>query len=301
VLPLAAQFSSLQESNMKFSHAPLLLATTLSLATLSLAQNERPTPPTNPPSTNPPSTNPSPDDPDANRNSRDSNNNRNDQSADQILLTWLLVDNENEVALAQFASTRATDAELKQFLQRMVTDHGGAVNKLRQAVGHGGSSSGQNPQSGNPNAGTGTPDGGNRNPGSGSPTPDTGSDPARRGEVADAGTRGRRDGMPQDASGVRMAGAFNHEQLVRDLGKKCLESAQKMLSEKQGAEFDRCVAGMMVGAHVAAADKLEVFQRHVSEQKRAGLGESLQMTKSHLEQVKGIAKRLDGANGRTGE
>src|SRR5436189_5981436 len=52
-----------------------------------------------------------------------------DQQSDSILVTWLLVDNENEIALARIAQQRATNPEVKQFAQKMIDDHTQIVQK----------------------------------------------------------------------------------------------------------------------------------------------------------------------------
>jgi predicted outer membrane protein len=53
------------------------------------------------------------------------------KQTDGFLATWLVVGNNNEVALAQLAQTKATDPEVKQFAQKMIEDHKQMAQKLQ--------------------------------------------------------------------------------------------------------------------------------------------------------------------------
>ena len=50
--------------------------------------------------------------------------------SDQRLLQWLVSDNQTEINLAQFVSTRANSPEVKQFAEKMIQDHTAFINKL---------------------------------------------------------------------------------------------------------------------------------------------------------------------------
>src|SRR5262245_4915998 len=54
-----------------------------------------------------------------------------DQPENAILATWLLTENETEIALAQLAQQRAQDPEVKQFAQKMIDDHRQMMQKLQ--------------------------------------------------------------------------------------------------------------------------------------------------------------------------
>ena len=181
--------------------------------------------------------------------------------SDSVLTTWLLVDNENEIAIARIGVQRATNPDVKQFAQRMIDDHGTFVQKLNQ-VSTSGARVGQ--------------------------TDRTGQEPTRNDPS--------RTGQPADASGIRALGSFDHERLVRELGQKCLESTTKMLQEKQGAEFDRCFMGMQIGMHTKAADTLEVFRNHASSTLKPTLDEGLKTVQTHLQHAKELVKRTEVAS-----
>lgn len=196
---------------------------------------------------------------------------------DSLLTTWLTVDNENEIAIARIGVQRATNPDVKQFAQRMIDDHGQFVQKLNQVstTGARGGELRRDPTTGEIK----------REPSTG----ETGkTDPSR--------TDPSRTGQPADASGIRALGAFDQERLVRELGQKCLESATKMLSEKQGAEFDRCFMGMQLGMHMKAADTLEVFRNHASATLKPTLEEGLKTVQTHLQHAKDLVKRTEVAS-----
>src|SRR5690242_11340539 len=51
---------------------------------------------------------------------------------DAFLANWVLTANNNEVTLSQIAQQMAQSDEVKQFAQKMVTDHQQAATKLQQ-------------------------------------------------------------------------------------------------------------------------------------------------------------------------
>src|SRR5690606_10079618 len=105
--------------------------------------------------------------------------------ADSALATWLLVDNENEIALAQLAQERAKNDEVKQLAKRMADEHRSMVTKLQKfASGTGlGTGTGAGTGTDRDRASTGTT---RRETGSDTTRPDrTGQDPTRPGQDPD--------------------------------------------------------------------------------------------------------------------
>src|SRR5688500_2334230 len=54
---------------------------------------------------------------------------------DSQLASWLLVDNEGEVALAQLAEEKSENEDVKDFAKQMIKDHGEMINKLQKVAG----------------------------------------------------------------------------------------------------------------------------------------------------------------------
>jgi predicted outer membrane protein len=81
--------------------------------------------------------------------------------------------------------------------------------------------------------------------------------------------------------------------LKRELGQECLQSAQRELGEKQGAEFDKCYIGMQLAAHKHMLDTLKVFKRHASPDLGKILDDGIATTEDHLMHAKDLMRSLD--------
>lgn len=207
--------------------------------------------------------------------------------ADRILATCIMIANNNEIALAEHAQAKLQNPEAKQFAQMMIKDHGEFGRKLQKfsAVTPGDGDGGRR-------AGDATGDG--KSTGH---TGQTGEKPAGERPAGEHPTG--RDAA--DASGMRhTAGVLDHAALAQELGRKHLESAKKMLDEKQGAEFDQCYIGMQIGAHACVLDELEVYANHASPELRAVFTEAQQTVRAHLDRAKQIGKDLMGKPAGTG-
>lgn len=203
----------------------------------------------------------------------DKTSERQGREIDAVLVTWLQVDNENEIALSRLAVERATDPDVKKFASRMVEGHGQLAQKLRQVARAPGEEHGE------------TDAKQRKSDREDQPTPAT--HDAKGEHRTDKG-----DKRVSDVRSDRPDGAF-HVRLVRDLGRKCLASATAMLEGKKGAEFDRCYMTMQLGAHVKAIDTLEVFQTYATDNLRPTLAEALKTVQTHLQNVKALQKRTE--------
>lgn len=203
------------------------------------------------------------------------------ERSDRVLAAWLIVDNNNEVELAKIALERSKNDEVKRFAQMMVDDHTAFAQKLREfAPGIGGLDS-----MGDKTQADKTPPAGSTEPQPTTPRED--------------GTR--RPARDNDMRPVHTAG-LDHIELIRDLGRKCLESAKLELNPKQDAEFDLCFVGMQLMAHQQMADKLEVFQRYASPNMRETLDSGLQTVRTHKDHVKKLMTSVQAlAHDRTAE
>lgn len=186
---------------------------------------------------------------------------------DGVLATWLVVESNNEVALARLALTKARSEEVKKFAQKMVDDHTAFAQSLQPFADTRG-------------------------------TNDRGVGRAERGDkerdLEGNGRKGQpneQKGQPNDASGVRASqpmGSFDHSSLIRDLGKKCQETAMKALQDKNGAEFDQCFMQMQVAGHEKAVGALEVFRKYASGELQPILDRGTSTMQAHLEHSKAV-------------
>lgn len=242
------------------------------------------------------------------------------QHGDSILASWLLTANENEIALARLAAERAQSQEVKDFAQMMIRDHEPMVQKLRPIATAGGDVGALRDaaleRAGHP---------------AGADRPGTARDPAKEitGEQGREVAQGEaklpaktperttedspdRARTPAEVAGTdrdrtvdgrpaapltetgRPAGAFNVATVIRDLGRKCLDSTKQELSQKQGADFDRCYVKASAMAHQHALDMVQVFRRHASERLNPTLAEAERTTQAHLDHAKNLSKKIEG-------
>jgi putative membrane protein len=94
-----------------------------------------------------------------------------------------------------------------------------------------------------------------------------------------------------------MLGGVDATALVRELGRQCLDTTRKELEKKQGADFDKCYVGMVIGAHAKMNDELTVFSRHASDRLRTAIQECQPTVQTHLEHAKTLWKQLEGKAG----
>jgi len=210
-----------------------------------------------------------------------------DQPENSILATWLLTENETEIALAQLAQQRAQDPEVKQFAQKMIDDHRQMMQKL-QPFAPPSYASVVNPGS--------DPFSTTTRPGEIEPVrkpTDVAERPAVTPEKPAAAGQDR--GNPASASTARTpTQQLGYVALLQDLGKECYSTARQELERKQGAEFDRCFMGMAIGGHMQANAQMTVFQRYAEGELKNVIGEGQRTVSMHLQAAKDLAKRLEG-------
>jgi predicted outer membrane protein len=209
-----------------------------------------------------------------------------DQPENAILATWLLMDNETEIALAQLAQDRAQDPEVKQFAQKMIDDHRQMMQKL-QPFAPPSYVSVVNPGSDPFSALT--------RPGETEQVRKPTDIAQRPATTPGAETPAQERGRPESASTTRApTQQLGYVALLQDLGKQCYSTARQELEKKQGAEFDRCFMGMAVAAHMKVNDQMTVFQRYAEGELRNVITEGQRKVAAHLQHAKDLAKRLEG-------
>jgi len=192
-------------------------------------------------------------------------------SLDQGIAACIALGNQEEIALAKYASTRAKNAKVKEFAQMMQREHTVALQKLRQVA----------PQLASWNlelqAGATTPG-------------QTGVQQA--GSAQQFGNQ--QNGVQQAASTQPVGAGGQDAQMValqRAIAQQCLTLTQRELDEA-GADFDHCYIGQQVGAHVAMLAKLQGSEQFATGQLRGFIQEATKTVEQHLQQAKQIAKEL---------
>jgi predicted outer membrane protein len=187
------------------------------------------------------------------------------QSVDlnQAIAGCLLLGNQEEVALAEFAQSRTQNPKVKQFAQMMIQDHEQAIAKLTRVA------------------------------------PELAEQAASLREGQGRGQTGRQNDTPGTSSpnSLGQAGAAAAGNQVFALQKRvteeCLQLTQQELGQKQGAEFDKCYMSSQVGAHIGMLAKLRGSQQFASGELKQVIQEAEQTVQKHLEHAKIIAKEVE--------
>lgn len=179
------------------------------------------------------------------------------QQLNDAIAGCLLLGNQEEVALAQFAQSRAQNPKVKEFAQMMIRDHQQAIQRLQQIA---------------PNVA------------------DVNLQGAERGFQADAAAR-----PATNAAGAGGRRSAHEEQMAnwsKSIAKKCLELTQKELGEKQGAEFDMAYIGQQCGAHIGMLAKLEGSRSFATGELQQVISDMSQTVEHHLASAKQIKEGL---------
>jgi len=184
---------------------------------------------------------------------------------DQHAAACLLLDNQNEVALARLAHERSKNAEVQKFADMLQKDHEKIIGDLEKFAGH----DFRNRLSMLEHKG---------NQQQNAPRPEN--------------RAGNQAGTPQNARGGEVT-PESMLQIKREIADTCAASSRAELDSKHGVEFDKCYIGMQIGMHMHMADTLQVLTRHVSPELRSVLNQGLSITENHLTRAKRIMKDLD--------
>ncbi|HUG94061.1 MAG TPA: DUF4142 domain-containing protein [Planctomycetaceae bacterium] len=212
---------------------------------------------------------------------------------DHVLATWLIIDNQGEVALAEFAQQRAQTPQVREFAQRMARDHQQFIQQLQEAAGRPGSNqpaAGQRRQARTETPGQDTQAGEEREQDASPPQiADTQADEARADRERTTGFR------PGEGAGSRASSVI---ELKQQLGQQHTASLREELGKYQGADFDKAFMHSIVMGHLKEIDTLQVFSRNASPQLRETLAEGLQSTQEHLQMARQIVQQLSRGEGR---
>jgi len=198
-------------------------------------------------------------------------------SVDSMLVTCLIKENENEVAIARYAQKQAKHKDVQDFAEQMVKDHTAFIKKLEKFDHNR----------------TGTKD----------------RDSERTGAKADRDTdktaaKNRdndRDTTRDKTTAEGDRGAHGNTlstmmQIGDEVAKKCLATQLRELGQKEGNEFDKCYIGSQIHAHLKMTDMLDVYKKHVSSELREVLSDGEDTAKEHLSHAKRIMKELESSS-----
>lgn len=189
------------------------------------------------------------------------------KDVERYVIACLLTKNQGEVELGQLAQQQSQNAEVKEFAQKMVQDHGKLVKDLQQIKA-----------------------GEHKNQAAAATTATGQTDIAR--DTAS-------DRSNATDSTIAAAGNSAIDQLValdRQIAERCLQAAREELQAKQGVEFDKCYIGSQINGHMQMLAALEVLQQQGPQQVQQVAQQAQPTVRQHLEHAKQIMKQLEGAN-----
>lgn len=181
---------------------------------------------------------------------------------DEAIASCLILKNQEEIELAQFAAERSQNAEVRNFAQMLIQDHQQLVQKLQPFAKH--------------------------------EITLQGSTKDRANVAAQAGAD-RRDGQPTSERNVtldrdaRSAHSGDHAddihrqmfQIAQAEAQECLRLAKNELTKFQGDKFDQAFLGQQIAAHLAMNAKLKAPEGHVSNSLEQVLQQARQSTEQH--------------------
>ena len=225
-------------------------------------------------------------------------------AVDHAITAHLLLGNLEELQLNQFALDRAQNDQVKEFAQMMLRDHQQAVQQIRQLapelagvgenLGAGGAATGASTSGAAGHTMPGGAAGGTNTTTTvaGHTTGDVTPGGSNAGGSPTSGFAG--GAMPGEPTagpdGALMGQLLAWHQAV---AQQCVALQQRELSQKQGAEFDRCFMGGQIAAHLGMLAKLQASEQFASPQLRQLCTQMSQTVQQHLDHAKQIAKSLE--------
>jgi len=218
----------------------------------------------------------------------------------------MLGQNKAEVELSQIALQKSENAEVKQFAQKMITDHQKMIEQLQPlAMAQSGANRAASSILGGTSEAQGRSEGTEGRtsdttalPGSSGASqtiPPSGTSPVASPATATATTTG-------ESAAASGRGNAIHElmQIDRQINDRCLQMAKDELQQKSGPEFDKCYMGNAVGMHAHALAALEVIGKQ-TQGKLAQVAQQAQPTvQQHFDNAKQLMKQLDSQSSATG-
>ena len=225
---------------------------------------------------------------------------------DHFLAACLLGQNKAEVELSQIALQKSENAEVKQFAQKMITDHQKMIEQLQPlAMMQGGANRGASSILGGNSESQG------RSEATEGRTSDTTALPGSSGASQTIPPSGTSAAVPpatattencdRDGNSSRWRCAMHQlMQIDRQINERCLQMAKDELQQKSGAEFDKCYVGNAIGMHGHALAALEVIGKQ-TQGTLAQVAQQAQPTvQQHFDHAKQLMKQLEGQPSATG-
>jgi hypothetical protein len=230
------------------------------------------------------------------------------RDGDHFLASCIAINNQEEVALSQWAQDKLQNAQAKEFAKMLVKDHSEFLTKLERYA----------PEATEENFLTTTTVTTSRQPGDRNPGARREERQRERAEnrAERAENKGKDDSSddqnpqePDDQASSKGKGTIQQVsgtteyvetknlnvdlmQLHREFAEQCLADTKEMLTAKSDQEFDTCFVGLQIARHAAMKSKLTVCERHATGELKDLLAQARTTTSNHLELAKKLIKQL---------
>lgn len=198
-----------------------------------LAQGARPTPQAGPPGQNVPG--------------------QTAMNLDAHFASCLILQNQNEVAVAKLAQQKAQSATVKEFAEKLVREHQQFLQDLERFGG-----------ANLKNA---------------------------RATILDGKNQTVEVRRPLAVAVANLPDTFL--QIKQEMADECLTTARRELEGKSGHEFEACFIGMQIAGHMHMVDELRVMERHASPQLQSVLIEGRETAQRHLAKAKDLMRDVE--------
>jgi predicted outer membrane protein len=233
------------------------------------------------------------------------------QRVDQGVAAMLALGNHAEIQLAQLASQKSQNPQVKEFAQQMVQEHSQFLQQLERFLPAGQLEDLRREGSSPTGARPGGAAAGARTEGAAAARTDDDRTPrATAGNQSEANpaanqlaqTEAQRAQLNQGQTQIRPGQAGEQArdpmiQIHKEAAQRALQLTKEIYNEKQGREFDRCFVGDQITMHVHMLAKLEASENHVSPELQQIVRQGQQATEQHLKQARTLAQQLEGQRG----
>jgi hypothetical protein len=225
------------------------------------------------------------------------------RNGDHFLASCIAIDNQEEVALSQWAQDKLQNAEAKEFAKMLVKDHSAFLAKLQRFAPEATQEHFLTSTTSISQEVRATGQKEDRNPAA--------RREERRRERAEnkakddsAGDDNPRDQANRKAKGTIQQVVATTEtnetgnlqvdlmQLHREIAEQCLADTKEMLTAKSAEEFDACFIGLQIARHAAMKTKLTVCERHATGELKDLLSKATATTSDHLDHAQKLMKEL---------
>jgi len=176
---------------------------------------------------------------------------------DHTIANWLAIGNQAEIAVAQAAAEKLENKDVRKFAEMLAKDH----EQLQQHLQKFGAA----------------------------PVRLTAHDRDRG--PAQTRTSQQQQNAQQNPNAAR---PLNFLEINREIAERCVGTAQKELSEKQGVRRDECFVGMQIAGHQKMIDTGHVLRDYASPELQAVIDKAVETSESHLDQAKHLIHQLVG-------